>query len=52
MSINNGLPAPTSLTREHQTCSRGPCCHPGRQWGGDEKCRRPDCVCHRRSHVV
>ena len=47
MSINNGFPAPSPVVRE-QSCSRGPCCHPGRQWGGDEKCRRPDCGCHRR----
>ena len=38
---------PSVVVRE-QSCSRGPCCHPGRQWGGDEKCRRPNCTCHRR----
>lgn len=48
MSANNGRPTPTTYIREHQTCSRGSCCHPGRQFGGDEKCRVPNCRCHRR----
>lgn len=43
--------APKAYPREQATCGRCPKCHPGKQWGGDEKCTyiRTTCACHRRA---
>lgn len=32
---------------EAPRCGRCPKCHPGRAWGGDEKCTIAKCTCHR-----
>lgn len=38
--------APT-IPDELPVCGRCRQCHPGRQWGGDEKCTVAKCSCHR-----
>jgi hypothetical protein len=43
--------APSTADRDYPTCGRCSGCHPGRQWGGDEKCVKPACRCHHRSEV-
>lgn len=47
MSINGGNPTPASRPAEHPTCSRQPCCHPGKAYS-EAFCRVPDCRCHAR----
>ena len=53
MHINRGA-YPTTQHRDGSVCGQCPRCHPGRQFGGDERCRvLPDarpwitCNCHR-----
>lgn len=49
MHINRGAVPPTRA-RVMPACGRCPKCHPGRQFGGDEKCRSYACTCHRTNH--